>query len=510
MERHSHTLRHSQRFTLYFPSSRNDILLGSGMPGCFERTEMTTSGLLGEGVVRTIASHVAAAAAAALGRPREALAYFGAPFDGSEGAIDAFLVAGLWPKKVSEGHEYCSWKAEDDGHAELTNVANGPPHAERGVLSPLLVEKLGRHFKRADCDHLDGYSGDLRSYYVEMSDARHSRMKNAVHAAGMAIFERLPDALRREIGGFEWWVHRRPWQDNWTVGSLVLEQETVAPKVIPGMRLHLDGDHTRSVGSLYTSLLFLGDPVGSPTVVVKSDADRRTYSAKVRWDGFHGGAYHGALPSGTFDAGTHRVVIASRGGERPSGAWRQGGLQELEQWEAFFRAMGWLGGRAHASRGGDLHAAVLVIREERPNMSHEVIEPLLGGPIFGFMAIQVLNSTNILFTAPRASKLYYQLERCLVWQEEQRDRPPQHSAARREAHGRRAPGAGPGGLLFMETPPAAGKARKMADWEPGYWATCVLGLAFGVLVLPTAQTRPSRHGARTRPRLGVQPGRSPN
>merc|ERR1711871_138074 len=250
---------------VYFPSSRNDILLGERHARlALERTEMTTSGLLGEGVVRTIASHVAAAAAAALGRPREALAYFGAPFDGSEGAIDAFLVAGLWPKKVSEGHEYCSWKAEDDGHAELTNVANGPPHAERGVLSPLLVEKLGRHFKRADCDHLDGYSGDLRSYYVELSDARHSRMKNAVHAAGMAIFERLPDALRREIGGFEWWVHRRPWQDNWTVGSLVLEKETVAPKVIPGMRLHLDGDHTRSIGSLYTSLLFLGDPVGSP------------------------------------------------------------------------------------------------------------------------------------------------------------------------------------------------------------------------------------------------------
>jgi hypothetical protein len=42
----------------------------------------------------------------------------------------------------------------------------------------------------------------------------------------------------------------------------------------------------------------------------------------------------------------------------------------------------------------------------------------------------------------------------------------------------------PGGVLFMETPPAAGKARQMADWEPGYWATCVLGLAFGVLVLP--------------------------
>lgn len=42
----------------------------------------------------------------------------------------------------------------------------------------------------------------------------------------------------------------------------------------------------------------------------------------------------------------------------------------------------------------------------------------------------------------------------------------------------------PGGKLFMETPPPAGKSRVIADWEPGYWATCVIGLAFGVLVLP--------------------------
>ena len=55
----------------------------------------------------------------------------------------------------------------------------------------------------------------------------------------------------------------------------------------------------------------------------------------------------------------------------------------------------------------------------------------------------------------------------------------------------------PGGVLFMETPPAAGKARQMADWEPGYWATCVLGLAFGVLVINTVLPPPPGGAPRT-------------
>ena len=60
----------------------------------------------------------------------------------------------------------------------------------------------------------------------------------------------------------------------------------------------------------------------------------------------------------------------------------------------------------------------------------------------------------------------------------------------------------------METPPAAGKARKMADWEPGYWATCVLGLAFGVLVLPnrpdTSIKTWSENEAKARRAAGVE------
>ena len=207
---------------------------------------------------------VVSTAAAAL-EPREALLYFGRPFEnGADGSIDAFVVDGLWPK-VSEVREYCSWKTEIeevDYANKLTNVDKEPPRAERGVLSPLLVERLANYFKGKDCDHFDGYTGDLRSHFVGIADAKESRTRNAIHAAGMALFDRLPRDLRPNIDGFEYWVHRRPWQSNWTVGAG------------PGRGQGTQGDPRHaaslgwrpheSVGSLYTSLLFLGDPRGQP------------------------------------------------------------------------------------------------------------------------------------------------------------------------------------------------------------------------------------------------------
>ena len=44
-----------------------------------------------------------------------------------------------------------------DDYANLVDFRSGPPRAERGVLSRLLV-KLAGYFKGADCDHLFGYS----------------------------------------------------------------------------------------------------------------------------------------------------------------------------------------------------------------------------------------------------------------------------------------------------------------------------------------------------------------
>ena len=84
------------------------------------------------------------------------------------------------------------------------------------------------------------------------------------------------------------------------------------------MRLHRDGDHTSSVGSLYTSLVYLSDPVGSPTVIVKTDTGRRATGAwffeGISGDilSFDGGAFHhGALPAmGTFEEGSRRIVMA--------------------------------------------------------------------------------------------------------------------------------------------------------------------------------------------------------
>jgi hypothetical protein len=196
------------------------------------------------------------------------------------------------------------------------------------VLKLVLVEMLAAHFAGAGCGLLNGYAGDLRSSYVRIAEAR--RRTSLVHEAGMAIFDRLPRALRSKIGGFEWWVHRRPWHDGWAVGSnptmgqgggeedVAAAAAATAPKVIPGMRLHRDGDHTTSTGSLYTSLLFLGDPVGSPTVVVKTDTGRRAVGAwffeGVAGDvlSFDGGAFHhGALPAmGTLGEGSRRIVMA--------------------------------------------------------------------------------------------------------------------------------------------------------------------------------------------------------
>ena len=42
----------------------------------------------------------------------------------------------------------------------------------------------------------------------------------------------------------------------------------------------------------------------------------------------------------------------------------------------------------------------------------------------------------------------------------------------------------PTGALFGEKEVVAKAGRKWESWEPGYWATCVIGLLFGVVVLP--------------------------
>ena len=42
----------------------------------------------------------------------------------------------------------------------------------------------------------------------------------------------------------------------------------------------------------------------------------------------------------------------------------------------------------------------------------------------------------------------------------------------------------PTGILFGEKELVGKASRKWESWEHGYWATCVIGVLFGVLILP--------------------------
>ena len=334
-------------FLTFFPESRSDIFDGERFAkAAMLQTEMSTLVLGGERV-RKIASMVIATSAAALGREKESLMFYGAPFADisgydRKGMTLAFLSMGLWPapslmRRGSKFREYCSWRPAGQsgtkGQPLEVGGRGGAPFAERGALVQGLADDLARYFRQeGPGTHFDGYNGDLRSYFLPAErllagEVGGEGAVGLVETVARQLFGRLPASQRARVQGIEWWAHRRPWHG---YGAMYGEEET-ATVVIPGMRLHVDGDHVCQqqrqaddpCRAMHTTLLYLGDPVGSPTVIIDGATreDKDTLSAGGAWffEGMHGDLLHfdggtmqhGALPAvGTFGADTWRIVVA--------------------------------------------------------------------------------------------------------------------------------------------------------------------------------------------------------
>ena len=313
-------------FFTYFPSDRSDILLGERIAKhILLETAMTTSQILGGTVIRTLASQIASTATAALSRPSDSLLYYGYPFDNAV-YQEKWLNTNKWQHKTDRSsQQYC------DQWDMLSDLNLNQIYVQRNVIPQnileLLLEKLHSDSNNDDNDDFfANYEGDLRSYYISTNKIKHNAVpivsvvskSTKVHTlmkiVGNLILTTLSNRLKNKIHGFEWWIHRRPFAND------LYKNESSTPHVIPGMRLHVDGDHIRqqrygkSQTTLHTALLYIGSPVGSPTILIDQEK-KGTYFFEgsigdiLHFDGTQ--IYHGALPVlGTVEKGVERIVVA--------------------------------------------------------------------------------------------------------------------------------------------------------------------------------------------------------
>jgi len=304
---------------------------------------MTTANVLHGDMIRVMASHVASTATAALGRPEESLLYFGFPFDNLL-LTETWLETQIWQTKNTSG--YCrSWvknegeekkKEEDEEEVSLLSPSL-EVWAERNVFSPKILKCLSRYLTTSNSksNYFQGYNGDLRSWWVStekpMAALDKSTSTSTVHSLmetiGRTLLNRMEPSLQSKIHGFEWWAHRRPYHSDAYDDSSSASPPLTIPRVVPGMRLHRDGDHVRQLKygkhatTMHTALVYLNKAVGSPTILIHlENGGDSGDSGAYFFEGesgdilhFNGSSlYHGALPGiGTMlEKNMTRVVIA--------------------------------------------------------------------------------------------------------------------------------------------------------------------------------------------------------
>ena len=306
-------------------------------------TSMTTANVLHGDMIRVMASHVASTATAALGRPEESLMYFGFPFDNLL-LKENFLDTQVWQTKNTSG--YChSWEKREkegkEGKEDEYIPLLSPPlevWAERNIFSPKILKCLSLYLTTSNSksNYFQGYDGDLRSWWVPTEKTMaldKSTSTTTVHSLmesiGRTLLNRMEPSLQSKIRGFEWWAHRRPYHndaydDN---DSSSASPPLTIPRVVPGMRLHRDGDHVRQLKygkhatTMQTALVYLNKAVGSPTILIHTgNGGDSGDSGAYFFEGesgdilhFNGSSlYHGALPGiGTIlKKNMTRVVIA--------------------------------------------------------------------------------------------------------------------------------------------------------------------------------------------------------
>jgi hypothetical protein len=328
-------------FFTYFPSTRSDILLGERLStNILMETSMSTSEVLAGNVIRTIASQIASTATAALGRPKMALMYFGWPFDSKISFRDRWLDVWL-DQTVSIDQRYCKRWVDKQDRNILSTKTHPKVWAEKHVIPRWIVSKL--RTKLIDEDHyFHNYDGGLKSFWIDkraeektwVSLSPLTTLHGLMNVVGHLLLDQLNRDLRERLHGFEWWVHRRPWHSNNIMYNTATNTSTEQnPIVIPGMRLHLDGDHIqqqrfgKKAGflqktTLHTALVYLSPAVGSPTMLVDKEHGAWFFEGHNSGEVLHfdgSSLWHGALPAlGTTNhAADHRIVAAFGFWEEP-------------------------------------------------------------------------------------------------------------------------------------------------------------------------------------------------